>query len=83
MSRQKYMKMGCILFIGAVLIGVSPTVIEMLSTFNAVEEGSVSSTELAQSISSALTWTAWCLPFAFLGVCLWLVGWFKKPGISS
>jgi len=65
--------------LGAILLGVSPTVVGMIDAFNSIEETSTESSELTQSISAGLVRTMWLLPVALIGACIWLSGWLKKP----
>ena len=80
MARSSYLRTGTGLVIFALLIGVAPTVIGMIDSFNhSASDGTLDNQELAESIASGLRWSMIAIPMALLGIALVIVGFVIHP----
>ena len=80
MARPSFIKTGAGIALVSVLTGFVPTVIGMYATFyDLASQSSVDAESLSGSIGMALIWATVSIPFATLGVAIFIAGLFMAP----
>jgi biopolymer transport protein ExbB/TolQ len=83
MARSRLTTAGILLFFGALLVGIAPTVIGMIDAFSSLQTVGSNSESIAVGVGNGLSLTIAAIPVAGLGLALVLVGYLKAKLPSS